>query len=279
MGRRKEKIVQGRGEWRRQNEVKKLRIVMTAVAVFLCVSVAAGAILAWMQVKKETANRGGVSSSPPASSSSVPDSGESGSLPVYDDSFSLLLVGPSNRVPDGWKPQLTDYGPVKVDARIVPALGAMAAAARAAGCPLTLSEGYVDARAQDERFQAEVKRIMAQEKLSEVRAEDRAKTTVGRGGYSDSQTGLSIVFSASGLKNGGGFAGTAQYRWLERNAVDYGFIQRCPEDASASDGINRKTGCTFRPGQFRYVGTENAMKMREYSMCLEEYVAYLAKQG
>jgi D-alanyl-D-alanine carboxypeptidase len=276
MGRRGEKIVKGRVEWRKQNEVKKIHIVMTVIAIFLSLSIAAGAILAWIQVKQATAMSRAVSSAIP---SSAPASSESGVLPVYDDSLNLLLVGASNRLPDTWKPQLTDYGSVKVDARIVPALRAMMEAAQAEGCPLVLTEGYVDSDTQEKRFRDEAARIMAKEKLSEVRADDKAQATVGRGGCSESQTGLAVDFSAPDLKNGGNFADTVQYRWLERNSVDYGFILRYPKDASASDGINRKTGCTFRPTHFRYVGTAHAMKMREYSMCLEEYIAYLAKRG
>ena len=38
----REKIVKSSGDWRKRNEVKKLHIVMTVVAVFLCVSIAAG---------------------------------------------------------------------------------------------------------------------------------------------------------------------------------------------------------------------------------------------
>ncbi len=65
MRRRNEKVVKGRVEWRKQNEVKKLRIAMIIVAVFLCLSIAAGAIFAWLEVKKRAA--------PPASSA-VPSS-------------------------------------------------------------------------------------------------------------------------------------------------------------------------------------------------------------
>lgn len=67
MRRRNEKVVKSRVEWRKQNEVKKLRIVMIVVAVFLCLSIAAGAILVWLEVKKRAAP-------PAASSSTVPSS-------------------------------------------------------------------------------------------------------------------------------------------------------------------------------------------------------------
>lgn len=274
MRKRNERIVQDRLDWRKQTEVKKLHIVMIVVAVFLCISIAAGAVLAWMQVKRESFR-------PTSSSlqSSEPVSEGANKLPIYDDSFNLLLVGPSRKIPNGYRPELTGCDSVQVDARIVPALSRLMEAARQAECPLLLTSGYVDAQTQEKRYQAEVSRIMASEKLSQVRAEDKAQASVGRSGYDESETGLAVDFSAPRLKSGGNFTSTAQYCWLTRNSVNYGFILRYPEDASAVDGVNRKTGCTFRPTHFRYVGTENALKMREYSMCLEEYVSYLSNRN
>lgn len=66
MKRQKEKVIKGRGEWRRQSEVRRLRIIMTIVAVILGISIAAGLILAWLQVKNQTAKRGTASSAPVA---------------------------------------------------------------------------------------------------------------------------------------------------------------------------------------------------------------------
>lgn len=267
-----EKIIKGRGDWRKRNEVKKLHIVMTVVAVFLCVSIAAGAVLALLKVRKAvpSASHSGTASSFSAT--------ETGSLPVYDDSLNLMLADASTKIPDSYRPTLTGLGSVQVDARIVPALEKLIDAAKAAGCPLGLKSGYVDAGTQEKNYQAEVKRLMTQENLSQIRAEDRAQSTVGRGGYADSQTGLSVCFSAQGEESGKAFGATAQYRWLQRYAADYGFILRYPDDPSASDGISSKTRHISDPSCFRYVGCDNAIRMREYSMSLEEYVGYLANR-
>lgn len=247
---------------------------MTVVVVFLCISLVAGAIFALLNVKKASDQLAKRASGHVTSfASSAEDS-----LPVYDDSLNLLLVNSSQKIPDDYKYQLTDYASVRVDARIIPALRKLMTEAEAAGCPLTLSSGYVDAQTQDKSFQAEVKRLMTQQKLSQLRAEDKAQATVGQGGYCDSQTGLSVCFSAKGEAAGSQFNATAQYRWLQRNAADYGFILRYPDDASAADGINSKTKHVGVPSCFRYVGCDNAMKMCEYSMSLEEYVQYLSNR-
>lgn len=268
-----EKIVKSSGDWRRRNEVKKLHIIMTVVVVFLCVSVVAGVTLSLLKVKKSADRLG----SHKSASVSLSASSETGSLPVYDDSLNLMLVNHSKKIPDGYRPSLTAFDSVQVDARIVPALKQLTQAAKAAGCPLDLKSGYVDVQTQDSRFQAEVKRLMSQEKLSQTHAEDTAQSTVGKGGYADSQTGLSVCFAAQGAGSGAAFGTTAQYRWLQRNAADSGFILRYPDD-SGTGGINDKTQHIADASCYRYVGHDAAIKMREYSMCMEEYVQYLANR-
>ena len=112
---------------------------------------------------------------------------------------------------------------------------------------------------------------MSTDRLSRVRAESQAQNTVGRGGYNEDQTGLAVVFSDGSGK--ADFSSTRQYHWLSENSVYYGFILRFPKDRESF------TGKSFDPAHFRYVGSENAVKMREFSMCLEEYVVYLRLQS
>lgn len=268
MGRQKERIVKSRADWRRQSQVKTIRIVMTAVAVFLCISIAAGAVMAWLQVHKtvEKSHAGKVQYSQPVSS------GES-ELPVYDNSFNLLLVNSSNPLPSGFHADLENYEGVPVDKRIIPALKSLMQAAQQAGCPLKLSAGYIDAQKQDQLYKAEVGSLIKNQKLSQVLAESQAQSTVGKAGYSENQTGLAVTFTADGLKNGRSFSSTAQYQWLVQNSVEYGFVLRFPENKTSV------TGAGFNPSHFRYVGSDNAMKMREFSMSLEEYVSYMNQQS
>lgn len=265
MVRRREKIVKTRAEWRRQSQVKKIRIVMTAILIILCLSVAAAALLAWSQVRRIF--------QPPASAapSSRQASPAGEDLPVYDNSFSLMLVNYSKPLESGYRPDLADCGGVKADSRIVPALRKMMDGAKAAGCPMTLSGGYVDADTQNKLYEAEVERLMNQEHLSRVRAENQAQNTVGKGGYNENQTGLAVTFSDGEDKSD--FSSTRQYHWLSENSVYYGFILRFPKDRESV------TGMSFNPAHFRYVGTENAVKMREFSMCMEEYIAYLGQRS
>ncbi len=268
MRKRREKIIKTHAQWHSQNQMKKIRIFMTVIVITLVFSLAAGSLLAWSRMRGLF--------EPPASGSSTALSemnpSKSGGLPVYSDSLSLMLVNQSNPLPSGYQVRLADFEGQKVDERIVPALKQMMEKARTDGCPLTLSGGYVDSDGQNRLYEDEVQRLMKNGNLSRVRAENQALNTVGKGGYSENQTGLAVTFSADG-KQGDDFASAKQYHWLSENSVYYGFILRFPSEKESL------TGMEFQPGHFRYVGTGNAVKMREYSMCLEEYAAYLSKQS
>ncbi len=267
MLKRREKVMKSRAQWRSQNQMKKIKIVMTVILTALLLSVAAGGLLAWSQMRDFFEQKAHST----ASQASGSASSEADSLPVYDDSLNLMLVNLSHPLESGYKAELTDYGGYRVDQRILPALKKMMTQAESDGCPLTLSGGYVDSDEQNRLYEAEVQRLMQKEHLSRVRAENQAQNTVGKGGYNEDQTGLAVTFSADG-KKGSDFAATKQYHWLSENSVYYGFILRYPSDKESLTGIG------FQPEHYRYVGTENSVKMREYSMCMEEYVSYLAQQ-
>ena len=266
MRRRGEKVIKTRAEWRRQDQIKKIRIVMTGILVILCISVASAGLLAWSQVRQFF----GVKNGAPASSAPASSAAE---LPVYDDSLDLLLVNASSPLAADYKPRLTGYGGVEVDERIVPALKKLMQDAQSAGFPLVLTGGYVDRETQDARYQAEAERLMNEEHQSRVRAENQAASTVGKGGYNENQTGLAVSFAAEKGQSAADFAAAQQYHWLLENSVYYGFVLRFP------DSKKNVTGMSFNPCHFRYVGTDSALKMREFSMCLEEYVAYLGQQS
>lgn len=265
MGRRGEQVVKSRAGWHKADQVKRIRIVMTVVAVALCISVAAGAVLAWVEIRHPF---GGASSQ----SASLASSRQEEALPVYEDSYNLLLVNASHALQADFRVRGQAVDGVTVDERIVPALQEMMHAAQEAGSPLKLAGGYVNREEQDKLFQAEVARLK-KSGYSQVRAENQAQSVIGRGGYNERQTGMSVRFTAPDLKKDAGFSATAQYRWLVRSSVNYGFVPRYTETKESITGVRAD------PGAFRYVGTENALKMRALGMCLEEYVGYARQQG
>ncbi len=63
------------------------------------------------------------------------------------------------------------------------------------------------------------------------------------------------------------------YKWMYKNGVNYGFINRYTEEKEPLTGISADLTV------YRFVGTENARKMREFGMCLEEYSQYAASRS
>jgi LAS superfamily LD-carboxypeptidase LdcB len=87
-------------------------------------------------------------------------------------------------------------------------------------------------------------------------------------GASEHQTGLSFDVTVETNK---GFENTPQYSWLMKNAHEYGFIQRYPANKV------EKTGISYEPWHYRYVGVKAAKKMNKSGLCLEEFLAASAK--
>ena len=95
----------------------------------------------------------------------------------------------------------------------------------------------------------------------------QADTISAKAGHSEHQAGLAFDFGSStnaGLSQS--FADTEEGQWLAENAHQYGFILRYPE------GKEHITGYQFEPWHFRYLGSENAEKVKNSGQTLEEYL-------
>lgn len=209
--------------------------------------------------------------SEPASSevSALPVYDEMG-LPVYDNEVNLFVINPEEPAQEDFAPQLGTAAGVQVDSRIVAAVELMAAAAKEDGLALTFTEGYVSYQEQGERFEEKVDQLM-EEGLTAVMARTEAQSLVPEAGESDFQTGMCLRLAVSG--DAESFEKSKTYSWLRNNMGKYGFIFRYPE------GKESYTGCTADPSVIRYVGSAVAAAMQQRSMCLEEYIDYLASQG
>lgn len=86
-------------------------------------------------------------------------------------------------------------------------------------------------------------------------------------GYSEHQTGLAMDVGCPGCTDlTERFADTDAYRWLLKNAHDFGFIIRYTK------GDEEETGYAFEPWHVRYVGAE-ATAVWKSGLTLEAYVA------
>jgi len=83
-------------------------------------------------------------------------------------------------------------------------------------------------------------------------------------GCSEHETGL--AFDVTARHDSGDFGATEQCKWLQAHCHEYGFIQRYPE------GKAHITGIEYEPWHYRYVGVENAKRIRRSGLSLEEYL-------
>ena len=183
-----------------------------------------------------------------------------------DESKLLMLVSPENPLPSDYKMNLVSYGEYEFDKSIIPALKEMTEAASKDGISLKIVGGYVSPEVQHELYIDEVSKLMADEGYVEARAMDEAEKIIPMENRSEYQSGLAVKFGSS---NDTDFAQSDEYRWLYNNSIKYGFILRYPQDKES------ETGFKFDSTQFRYVGKENATRMRSLNLTLDEYLIYL----
>ncbi len=136
------------------------------------------------------------------------------------------------------------------------------------GYEFLVQEGYISFEEQKEKYAKAVKDYRKKNESSLVMAEAKVKRTLPPAGESEQQTGLLVYLT---VRTDGTFAETPAYSWLARNCVDYGFILRYPEKENVG-------GYAYSSHLFRFVGVENAYKMRALDMNFDEYLAYLAAQ-
>ena len=92
---------------------------------------------------------------------------------------------------------------------------------------------------------------------------------VAKPGYSEHHTGLAVDFTT--YRNGvyKDFDGSGDYAWIMDNCHKYGFVNRYPEGKQSLTMIDNE------PWHFRYVGEVHATAMKNYDLCLEEYISFI----
>lgn len=142
-------------------------------------------------------------------------------------------------------------------------------AAKADGVTLHLQSGYRSVSYQAGLFKKQIEKWKATG-MDEAAATEKAATVVTPPGCSEHNCGLAAdINSPEYYSLDSGFAKTKAYAWLCEHAADYGFIERYPE------GKLEVTGIIPEAWHWRYVGTENAAKIKASGLCLEEFTAQL----
>lgn len=137
------------------------------------------------------------------------------------------------------------------------------------GYPLSVTSAYRSYDTQNYLFQNYTQKELASHPgWTKDQAEAKVETYSCRPGTSEHQTGLCCdmhILSGADVS----FADYEQAKWLEENCWKFGYILRFPKDKVD------KTGISYEPWHFRYVGRYHAYQIHEQGLCLEEYIASL----
>ena len=181
--------------------------------------------------------------------------------------WQLLLVNDWNPLPAGYDDGVTFTtvsGGKQVDSRIIDAVNRMLADASA--YDLAVVSAYRPESEQNTLYWRKVQQY-TDKGYSDLEAQKVGGTIVKRPGFSEHNCGLAMDVGGSGdytLEQT--FANTPAYTWLMDHCADYGFILRFPE------GKEDITGVIYEPWHWRYVGVENAKKIKKSGLCLEQYL-------
>ncbi len=194
-----------------------------------------------------------------------------------------LLVNKWNKLADDFKPSnlvnvkeqagklmLYDEKKPRGVSEAVDALINMIRAAKADGIEQwKLGSSYRTFKEQQSIFNNRVEKYLkANPGASRSQARSHARLTVQDPGCSEHHTGLAFDLNVPNKT----FKETENYRWLQKNCWDYGFIMRYTEDKKSITGISGEEW------HIRYVGYDHAQRIKSLGLCLEEYVELLKKE-
>ncbi|MEG2930924.1 MAG: M15 family metallopeptidase, partial [Ruthenibacterium sp.] len=153
------------------------------------------------------------------------------------------------------------------------AVNKMISDGNATGLKLKVVSGYRTYERQKTNYDAQLKKQLAAGK-SQADAEAAAGLITAPPGASEHNLGLGMDIMAKNYTTyDEGYAATNEAKWLLENAANYGFILRYPKGSEAI------TGFEFEPWHYRYVGVDQALRIKASGLTLEEYVAQDAPTG
>ena len=180
--------------------------------------------------------------------------------------WELTLVNSNNPIPDNYELTLVSIDEYReFDSRAIGKLQDMLNDIWKNGITnIWVQSAYRSVDEQTRIYNEKVEYYKKQGKTEEE-AKKLTERTINKPGYSEHNLGLAVDFNYVDSS----FENTDVFKWLKDNAENYGFILRYPKE---KEDI---TQVTYEPWHWRYVGEENAKKMDELGLCLEEYVEYL----
>ena len=184
------------------------------------------------------------------------------------DDWRLTLANYDNLLPENFTVKVSNIDNTRqFDSRAIGELNDMMNAMKKDGVTnVWVQSAYRSVARQKELYDNSVKKYLQQGKTQEE-AEKLTDEYINKPGSSDHNLGLAVDFNYVDNK----FEKLDGFKWLKKNAENYGFVLRYPKDKEDITKI------AYESWHWRYVGAEHAKKMNDLNMCLEEYIEYLSK--
>ncbi len=184
-------------------------------------------------------------------------------ITISDTDWHLTLVNSGYRIPADYEPDLVYVcgSSERLDKKVAEHYEKMYAAAEKDGVKLTPCSGYRSYELQERNYNRKIEFFEGQGYSTEE-AKVKAATIIMPPGSSEHNLGyaMDIVCVEEW------FEGTEEFKWLQKNAADYGFIMRYPKDKQDI------TKVIYEPWHWRYVGVETAKELKASGQVLEEYL-------
>lgn len=181
--------------------------------------------------------------------------------------WNLTLVNNTHPLDENYQPELAEVeNGYTFDARAAESLKEMLAAAREAGLSPQICSAYRTIEEQKAIYNQTMQEWIDQG-MTYLEAFEETGKSVAYPGTSEHELGLAadIVSSSYGMLDEAQ-ADTEEAKWLEENCYKYGFILRYPPDKIS------ETGIIYESWHYRYVGKEDAKKIMDSGVTLEEYL-------
>ena len=181
--------------------------------------------------------------------------------------WNLMLVNDTHPVKEGYEPKLAYLSEDRyLDERVVAAAKEMINDAKKAGLGVYIGSCYRSDEDQARIFNYSMKdRINSG--LSYWQAYQSVALVVAEPGTSEHAIGMALDLTSNVyVKLDEGQENTPEYKWFKENCYKYGFILRYPPEKTEITGIS------YEPWHYRYVGVEDATRITELGITLEEYL-------
>ena len=184
-------------------------------------------------------------------------------ITISETDWHLTLVNSGYRIPSNYEPDLVYVcgSSERLDRKVAEHYEKMYEAAQKDGVTLTPCSGYRSYELQERNYNRKIDFFVGQG-YSEEEAKIKAATIIMPPGSSEHNLGyaMDIVCVEEWFED------TEEFKWLQKNAADYGFIMRYPEDKQDI------TKVIYEPWHWRYVGVETAKELKSSGQVLEEYL-------